>query len=142
MKAAQVLEKSQGKTYHSGLLLVQGMQEGRVGVQAALGVTGDVLLRVLIGGGEASGRRRGRGQFPQRQAAQRASLHLLQGTILLGTHVCNDDGRDIASAAGLSPGRLVLLIWGELLWAGVGISALRLASPSPLGLYTRKLDSP
>ena len=42
MKAAQVLEKSQGKTYHSGLLLVQGMQEGRVGVQAALRVTGDV----------------------------------------------------------------------------------------------------
>ena len=139
MKAAQVLEKSQGKTYHSGLLLVQGMQEGRAGVQAALRVTGDVLLRVLIGGGEASGGGRGRGEFPQRQAASRASLRLLQGPVLLGiricTHVRDDDGRDAVSAAGLSQGRLVLLCWGEPLWAEVGVSALWLASPSPLGLH-------
>lgn len=110
------------------------MQEGRVGVQAALGVTGDVLLRVLIGG-EASGGGRGRGQLPERQAAPGASLRLLQSPVLLGTSVCNDDGRYGASAAGLSPDRPGVLIWGEPLQAGVSCSVLRLASPSPLGSH-------
>lgn len=37
------------KTHHSGLLLVQGLQEGRCLVQGALRVAGDVLLGLLPG---------------------------------------------------------------------------------------------